>query len=99
MPLRETVPLQGSIYNSGHRLDAGTRLEGIPVVFIEEHGELLHGYPKIGLVEFVGDVPANGPVQPPLLDKSMEKAQPEQQFPELSTYLNQAKPQIRWRYS
>lgn len=56
-------------------------------ILVQEHGQLLHGYPKVGFVELVGNVPPDGPIQPAFLDKSVEKAQPEEEPPEFRTYL------------
>lgn len=57
-----------------------------PCIFVQEHGQLLHRYPQVRLVELIRNVPSDRAVHPPLLDQGMEEAKPEQQLPELGPY-------------
>ena len=55
-------------------------LVGNLLVFVEEHLQLLLADHEVLVGEFVGDVPADRPELPPVLDDCMEEAEPEQQF-------------------
>ena len=50
------------------------------LVLIEEHLQLPHGDTEVGLVELIGNVPAEGAKLPPFLNQSMEETQPKQQL-------------------
>ena len=49
------------------------------LVLIDEHLQLPDTDPEVGLIEFVSNVPTQGPKLPPLLYKSVEEAQPEEE--------------------
>lgn len=42
--------------------------------------QLSHAYVEVRLIKPVGDIPAQRPKRFPLLNKSMEEAQPKQEF-------------------
>lgn len=50
------------------------------LVLLQEHVQLLHGDAQVGLVELIGDVPAQWAELLPLLGQSVEEAQAVEQL-------------------
>mmetsp|Transcript_1527 Transcript_1527/g.5997 ORF Transcript_1527/g.5997 Transcript_1527/m.5997 type:complete len:549 (+) Transcript_1527:50-1696(+) len=55
------------------------RLQRHLVLLVDEHLQLAHGDLEVGVVEAIGDVPAEGAVLLALLHEGVEEAQPEEQ--------------------